>query len=80
VFGLGKVAGAVYTPVELIVPVEAAPPVTLLTCQVTEVLAEPVTVAVNGWVRPARTVTGFGATVTVMLAGGGVGGGVPGLP
>jgi hypothetical protein len=44
VFGLGKVAGAMYTPDVLIVPVGAAPPVTLLTCQVTDIFDEPVTV------------------------------------
>lgn len=40
--------GAVYKPVELIVPTLLFPPVTPLTCQVTAVLEAPVTVAVNG--------------------------------
>ncbi len=77
-FGLGSVAGAVYTPEALIVPVEAAPPVTPFTCQVTDVFEVPVTVALNGWARPARTVIGFGETETVTWGGGG--GGEPGLP
>ena len=37
--------GAVYRPVVEIVPVWVLPPVTPLTCQVTAVLVEPVTVA-----------------------------------
>ena len=78
VFGLGRVAGAVYTPDALIVPVDAAPPVTLLTCQVTDEFDDPVTVALNGCARPARTVIGFGETETVIWGGGG--GGAPGLP
>ncbi|MGD0956888.1 MAG: hypothetical protein ABR953_08645 [Candidatus Acidiferrales bacterium] len=47
VFGFGSVAGAEYMPDELIVPVAEAPPVTPLTCQVTDAFDEPVTVALN---------------------------------
>jgi hypothetical protein len=75
-FGLGRVAGAVYTPVALIVPVAARPPVTPFTCQVTLVFEAPVTVAVNGCGSPTRTVAGFGETVTETF--GGTGGGAPG--
>ena len=59
----------------MIVPVDALPPVTPFTCQVTDEFDVPVTVAVKACVDPARTVAGFGVTVTVML-----GGGAPGLP
>jgi hypothetical protein len=71
----GIVAGAVYTPVELTVPVADAPPVTPFTCQVTLALEFPVTVAVNGCESPARTVAEFGETLTVTC-----GGGAPGFP
>jgi hypothetical protein len=77
-FGLGNAAGAVYTPDALIVPVEAAPPVTPFTCQVTDMFEVPVTVALNGCARPARTVIGFGETETATWGGGG--GGEPGFP
>ncbi|MGC2330615.1 MAG: hypothetical protein WA581_04110 [Candidatus Acidiferrales bacterium] len=77
-FGLGRLAGAVKTPEELIVPVAAVPPVTLLTCQATVWLDSPLTLAVNVSVPPMRTFTGFGETVT-LTAGGGVPGS-PGLP
>jgi len=54
------------------VPVEALPPATLLTDQVTEVFVVPVTVAVNGWELPARTLAGFGETETwICVCGGG---------
>jgi hypothetical protein len=61
------------------VPVDVAPPVTPFTCQVTGVLEEPVTVAVNVWVALARTFAEFGVTLTATVGGGG-GGGAPGLP
>jgi hypothetical protein len=77
VFGFGSVAGAVYTPVELTVPVADAPPVTPFTCQVTLELEVPVTATVNGCESPARTVAEFGETLTVTFGGGG---GAPGLP
>ena len=63
----------------LIVPVAAAPPVTPFTCQVTDMLDEPLTVEVKALVAPARTFAELGETPTVIVAGGG-GGGTPGLP
>ena len=63
----GTVAGAVYTPDELIVPVAALPPATPFTCQATEVFDEPATVALKDCVAPARTLALAGATVTVTL-------------
>lgn len=50
---------------------------TPFTCQVTLVFEAPVTVAVNGCESPARTVAGFGETLTETFGGGG-GGGAPG--
>jgi hypothetical protein len=47
--------------------VDALPPVTPFTCQVTEVFDDPVTVALNDFVKPARTFAFAGATVTVTL-------------
>lgn len=44
--------GAVYKPAAVIVPTLAFPPLTLSTAQVTAVLLEPVTVAVNCVVAP----------------------------
>jgi hypothetical protein len=55
----------VYIPDALIVPVEALPPVTPFTCQVTEVFDDPVTVALNGFVAPARTLALEGEIATV---------------
>jgi hypothetical protein len=57
----------VYIPDKLIVPVEALPPVTPFTCQVTEVFDVPATVALKGFVAPARTVALGGVTMTVTL-------------
>jgi len=45
--GLGTADGAVYRPEVEMVPCVESPPVTLLTCQVTSIFVEPVTVAVN---------------------------------
>jgi hypothetical protein len=78
VFGFGKLAGAEYMPDELIVPVDELPPVTPFTCQVTDVFDEPLTVALNGWVAPARTLAGFGETETATAGGGAPA--VPGFP
>jgi hypothetical protein len=52
VFGVGAVAGAVYSPASLIVPTPDVPPDVPLTAQETPVLKAPVpvTVAVNCWV------------------------------
>ena len=65
----------------VITPVDDAPPVMPLTCQVTAVFEEPVTAAVNVCEAPARMVAGFGETLTEIAGGGGGGGGgAPGLP
>src|SRR5512146_3290894 len=45
--GVGTTAGAVYRPLESMVPNVGLPPLTLLTCHVTAVLLEPLTVTVN---------------------------------
>jgi len=47
------------------VPVEALPPVTLFTCQVTDVFEAFVTVAVNCCVADVTTGAVFGLTITV---------------
>lgn len=47
---LGTLAGAVYTPEALMVPLVESPPATPFTCHVTLVLEVPVTVAVNACV------------------------------
>jgi hypothetical protein len=47
VAGLGTELGAVYSPVALMLPTFALPPVTPFTCQVTVVFVVPVTVAAN---------------------------------
>lgn len=59
---LGTLPGAVYRPEELIVPAEVLPPVTPFTCQVTEVFDDPLTVALNACVAPARTLAVLGET------------------
>ena len=57
------------------VPVVVFPPATLPTNQLTVVLEEPVTVAVNCFGgSPARTLAELGETATVILGGGGGGG------
>lgn len=61
----------------MIVPTDALPPATPFTFQVTFEFEVPVTVALNVCVAPARTVAGFGVTLTLMLGGGG---GAPGFP
>lgn len=65
----GTAAGAVYKPLLLIVPTVALPLVRLLTCQVTAVLALPVTVAVNCWVCPVGTLVKVGETLTATVCG-----------
>jgi hypothetical protein len=67
VLELGTVAGAVYAPDELIVPVVLLPPATPFTCQVTEVFDDPVTVTLKDCVAPARTFALAGETATVTL-------------
>jgi hypothetical protein len=67
VLEFGIVAGAVYTPVELIVPIAVPPPVTPFTCHVTTVFDDPATVAPKDFVAPARTFALAGETLTVTL-------------
>jgi hypothetical protein len=50
----------------LIVPVDALPLVTPFTCQLTEVLDDPVTAALKLWVVPVRTLALLGDTETAM--------------
>jgi hypothetical protein len=58
--------GAVYTPLELIVPTVAFPPGNVSTSQVTAVLALPFTVAENARVWPGVSPPRFGAIATVV--------------
>lgn len=60
----GKIVGAVYRPVVLIVPMFALPPCVPLTAHVTAVLVEPVTVAVNCCVVPPARLAVVGEMVT----------------
>lgn len=60
----GTAEGAVYTPVEEIVPADVLPPDVLFTSQFTEVFVAPVTVAVNCWVAPVSTLTALGDIAT----------------
>jgi hypothetical protein len=55
--------GAVYRPVELMVPITASPPASPLTAHFTAVLVEPVTIAVNCCVVPPATFAVVGETV-----------------
>jgi hypothetical protein len=64
VFGSGSEAGAVYLPLEEIVPREGEPPPMPLTAQVTLALDAPETVAVNWNESPARMFAEEGETVT----------------
>lgn len=66
---LGTVAGALYEPLALIVPVAAAPPVTPFTCQITAVFVVFVTVATNCCVNPTCTAGDLGLIATLMAAG-----------
>jgi hypothetical protein len=67
VFGVGKVAGAVYIPFASIVPTEAFPPAIEFTDHVTVLLAIPLTVAANDSFAPARIVALVGETDTPVL-------------
>ena len=71
---VGRSAGAVYTPVALIVPLVAVPPAMPLTLQVTLVLLELVTVATNACEAPSTTDALPGVMVTLMVGGAGDGG------
>lgn len=70
VAGLGMVPGAVYKPLEVMVPDAAPPPGVPFTCHVTEVFVVPVTVAMNCVVAPGLSVAVAGVTVTVIGGGG----------
>lgn len=72
VFGVGSVAGAVYFPVESMVPRVEEPLAVPLTNHETEVLEEPVTVAEKVKESPARMLAVVGATemATVFVVGG----------
>ena len=59
----GTVAGAVYTPADVICPTVEFPPATLFTLQVTPVAAAPERVAVKVCVIPLATVAVAGETV-----------------
>ena len=73
----GTTAGAVYKPALVMAPVDALPPATPFTAQVTAELAAPLTVATNCCEPPASTVADGGDTDTEMAEGdGGVGAGV----
>ena len=78
--GEGMSAGAVYTPAEVIVPIVAFPPGTLLTLQVTAVSVVFTTVATNVTWFPSTTDPFAGVTVTTMDEGVGGGGGAPAAP
>lgn len=62
------------------VPLAAFPPATPFTDQLTAPFVVPLTVAVNGWVAPARTLAAVGVMLTVISGGGGGGFLVPVLP
>jgi hypothetical protein len=68
--GDGKSPGAVYRPPLLIVPTLAFPPATELTLQLTLVLEEPVTFAVNCSEFPSSTLPVEAETETVTDCGG----------
>jgi hypothetical protein len=70
----GRSAGAVYAPVDVIVPTTELPPAMPLTLQLTLVSVVFVTVAVNVNWFPSTREPLAGSTVTVMEGGGGGGG------
>ena len=70
--GEGRICGAVYSPVALIVPTVELPPVMPFTLHVTVVFVVLVTDAVNGCVAPSSTFCVPGATETATAGGGGV--------
>ncbi|HUJ82430.1 MAG TPA: hypothetical protein VLW83_11150, partial [Candidatus Acidoferrales bacterium] len=61
---VGSIEGALYCPLELIVPVIALPPDTPLTVQVTAVFVAPVTFAWKFTVAPSTGDTLVGEIVT----------------
>src|SRR5579885_1196537 len=64
VAGLGRSAGAVYTPSAEMLPVAALPPTMPFTLHVTPLSELPVTVAVNAVVLPSTTELLAGVTMT----------------
>lgn len=79
VFGVGRLAGAVYIPFASIVPLLALPQAIEFTDQVTLALGLLLTTAANDSFDPARIVTVAGVTVTPVLAPSG-NAGEPSLP
>ena len=69
VLGEGRLAGAVYLPVESTVPNVEEPPVMEFTDQVTAVFEVPVTEALNVKLEPARMFAVAGETETEIEAG-----------
>lgn len=65
--------GAVYTPPDVIIPLETLPPETPFTLQITPVSVVFVTVAANVSELPSRTDPLVGVTVTPIDRGGGGG-------
>lgn len=80
VVGIGRSVGAVYIPVEVIVPSVAFPPGTPFTLQLTAVSLVFVTVAVNVAWLPSTTDTLAGVTEIWIDGGGGGGGGAAAEP
>jgi hypothetical protein len=78
--GVGRFAGAVYTPLASIVPTVAFPPEIPFTLQLTAVLVVLATVAVNDCGSPSSTDAVAGTTVTVTFEGGGCAGPDPTAP
>jgi hypothetical protein len=64
--GLGTLAGAVYSPLALMVPIVVLPPATVLTSQIT-LLLEPVTVGSNCVVLLINTVAVVGEIVSPIV-------------
>lgn len=79
VFGVGRLAGAVYIPFASIVPLLALPPAIEFTDQFTVAVGLLLTTAANDSFEPARIVTVAGVTVTPELAPSG-NAGEPSLP
>jgi hypothetical protein len=75
-----RIEGAVYTPPAFTVPIDALPPGTPFTLQVTAVFVVLLTVAENVCSSPSSTDAEDGATLTVMLGGGDCDGPVPTTP
>jgi hypothetical protein len=64
VSGLGTSTGAVYSPLEVMVPPVLSPPATPFTCQITFLSPAPSTAAVNRIDRLTRTAAVAGAMLT----------------